>query len=74
MSSPYLGFIEETMRLKRFRQSTIKNYLQWIKRYILFHHKKHPKEMHDDEVQAFLSYLTNSKNVAPSTQPKHSTP
>ncbi|WP_428196116.1 phage integrase N-terminal SAM-like domain-containing protein [Aliivibrio kagoshimensis] len=36
------------MRLKRFRQSTIKNYLQWIKRYILFHHKKHPKEVHDN--------------------------
>lgn len=68
MSSPYLRFIEETMRLKRFRQTTIKNYLQWIKRYILFHHKKHPKDMHDNEVQAFLSYLVNSKNVAPSTQ------
>lgn len=43
-------------------------YVQWIKRYILFHHKRHPRDMAASEVTAFLSYLATEKKVAASTQ------
>jgi integron integrase len=40
----------------------------WIKRFILFHHKKHPKDMGKTEIEAFLSDLARTRNVAASTQ------
>jgi integron integrase len=43
-------------------------YVQWIKRFILFHHKRHPKEMGADEVSQFLSDLAVQRHVAASTQ------
>lgn len=55
MSPPYLAFIEEQMRLKRFRETTIRRDLAWIKRFILFNPKRHPKDMHNREVERFLS-------------------
>ena len=42
--------------------------MEWIKRYILFHDKRHPKHMGADEVEAFLSSLATERNVAASTQ------
>jgi site-specific recombinase XerD len=42
--------------------------LHWIKRFILFHGKQHPKDMGADEVRAFLSYLANQHHVATGTQ------
>ena len=43
-------------------------YLQWISRFILFHHRRHPREMGATEVTAFLSDLAVRRNVAASTQ------
>jgi hypothetical protein len=37
-------------------------------RFILFHGKKHPKDMGENEISTFISYLTVKKNVAASTQ------
>lgn len=68
MSSPYLLFIQEQMRLKRYAKRTIESYIYWIKGYINFNNKKHPIKCHDQEVEKFLSYLTNQLNVAPRTQ------
>jgi site-specific recombinase XerD len=42
--------------------------VDWIKRFILFHNKRHPKEMGAEEVQAYISYLANERQVAASTQ------
>jgi len=47
---------------------TEKTYLHWIKRYIHFHGKKHPKDMGPVEVKKYLSYLAADKRVAASTQ------
>jgi len=47
---------------------TERTYSDWIKRYILFHNKRHPKEMGAPEVEAFLTYLAVNKNVSSSTQ------
>src|SRR5207237_2164691 len=43
-------------------------YVDWIRRYILFHQKRHPNEMGEDEISEFLTHLAVEKNVAASTQ------
>ena len=68
MSSPFLSYISEQMRVKRYAKRTIETYLYWIKAYINFNGKCHPSLCHDQEVERFLSYLTNKRNVAPKTQ------
>lgn len=68
MSSPYINYIVEQMRLKRYAKRTIESYTYWIKAYINFNNKIHPIECHDKEVESFLSYLTNHMNVSPRTQ------
>jgi hypothetical protein len=55
-------------RLKHLSLRTEKVYLQHIKRFILFHDKRHPKEMGEAEIRAYLSDLAVNKNVAASTQ------
>jgi site-specific recombinase XerD len=47
---------------------TEQTYKDWIKRYILFHKKRHPKDMGAEEVQSYITYLANERNVASSTQ------
>ena len=43
-------------------------YLGWIKRFILFHGKRHPGELGETEIEAFLNHLAAESNVAASTQ------
>jgi len=43
------------MRLKHYAFRTEHTYIGWIKRFILFHDKKHPKDMGESEVEAFLT-------------------
>ena len=40
-----LDVVRETIRLKHYSYRTEQTYLDWIKRYLLFHQKKHPREM-----------------------------
>ncbi len=54
------------MRHYSLRTETV--YVSWIKRFILFHDKKHPVEMGVDHISAFLTYLAERRNVAASTQ------
>jgi integron integrase len=68
MPSPFLSAVTENMRMKHYAEKTIKAYLYWITSFIYYNQKKHPNECHDDEVQSFLSYLANQRNVAPKTQ------
>ena len=60
--------VRERLRVKHYSLRTEQTYLQWIKRFILFHGKRHPKDMGAPEVEAFLSDLATDKNVAASTQ------
>ena len=57
-----------TARLKHLSLKTEKAYLQCIKRFILFHNKRHPAEMGTAEIRAYLSYLAVERHVAASTQ------
>jgi site-specific recombinase XerC len=44
------------IRFKHYRIRTEEAYVQTIKRFILFHHKRHPQEMGADEVRRYLSH------------------
>ncbi|WP_286235652.1 integron integrase [Thalassotalea sediminis] len=68
MSSPFLTAVKEYMWTRRYAKRTIETYLYWIKYFIHFNNKQHPKNCHDQDVEKFLSYLSNSMNVAPKTQ------
>ena len=56
------------IRTKHYSMSTERAYVHWIKRYILFHNRRHPKDMHKKEIESFLTYLAVNKTVSPSTQ------
>ena len=60
--------IRTTIRLRGMSYRTEQTYCDWIKRFILFHGKRHPREMGTEEVRAYLAHLVNDRNVAASTQ------
>ena len=68
MSSVFLEYVKEQMWTRRYAKRTIETYLYWIKAYINFNGKVHPNQCHDKEVESFLSYLSNSANMAPKSQ------
>lgn len=70
MSPPrkLLDQVRDVLRTKQYSPRTEESYLGWIRRYILFHQKRHPAQMGAPEVTAFLSYLAIHEHVAPSTQ------
>jgi site-specific recombinase XerD len=63
-----LDRVRQAIRLKHYSYRTEQTYVSWIKRYILFHDKRHPKDMGVEEVRTFLSHLAVVDNVASSTQ------
>lgn len=63
-----LDQVRDGIRLKRYSRSTEKTYVHWIKRFILFHNKRHPLEMGECEIEAFLTDLAVHGKVAASTQ------
>lgn len=63
-----LDQVREVIRLKHYSIRTEEAYVNWIRRYILFHNKRHPREMGSLEIEAFLTHLAVNENVAASTQ------
>jgi integron integrase len=60
--------VREEIRARHYSRRTEEAYWQWIRRFILFHGKRHPAAMGAAEVTAFLSWLATSRNVAAATQ------
>lgn len=60
--------VRNKIRLKHYSIRTEQAYLDWIKRFILFHGKRHPKDLGGSEVEAFLTHLAVAGKVAASTQ------
>jgi integron integrase len=58
----------ERMRTRHFSLRTEKAYLQWLHRYVEFHHRRHPRELGAAEVGQFLSYLAVRRKVGAATQ------
>jgi integron integrase len=63
-----LDQVSEVMRFKHYSIRTERTYREWIKRFIVFHQKRHPREMGAFEVERFLSDLAVRGKVAASTQ------
>ena len=63
-----LDQLRATLRTKHYSYHTEKAYVFWVKRFILYHGKRHPLEMSEPEVEAFLSHLATDRDVAASTQ------
>ncbi|MGF1498802.1 MAG: integron integrase, partial [Elainellaceae cyanobacterium] len=63
-----LDQVREAIRLKHYSLKTEKSYIHYIRDFILFHNKRHPREMGAAEIRAYLSHLAVERNVAPSTQ------
>ncbi len=60
--------LRNAIRSRHYSLRTERAYLGWIKRFILFHHKQHPRDLGAVEVEAFLSHLAVHDSVAASTQ------
>lgn len=56
------------LRTRHYSIRTEQAYVDWARRFILFHHKRHPQDMGVIEVEAFLSYLAVERQVSASTQ------
>ena len=63
-----LDQVRELIRIRHYSIRTEQAYVQWIRRFILFHGKRHPRDMGAPELTAFLSDLALQRNVAASTQ------
>lgn len=63
-----LDQVRDRLRVKHYSIRTETQYLQWIRRFILFHGKRHPREMGAVEVEAFLTHLAVAGRVAAATQ------
>ena len=57
-----------SLRAWHFSPRTEKSYLAWIRRYVHFHHRRHPDTLGTAEVTRYLSYLATARNVSASTQ------
>src|ERR1017187_7270555 len=80
LPNPKLKFLDqcrEVMRFKQLSRRTEETYLQWIRRFILFHRRaggssgwiwRHPKDMGEPEVRVFLTDLAVRRNVSAATQ------
>jgi integron integrase len=60
--------LRERIRARHYSYRTEKTYCHWVRRFILFHGKRHPAEMGGPEVEAFLSHLATEHDVAAATQ------
>ena len=63
-----LDQVRDRIRVKHYSIRTETQYVQWVRRFILFHGKKHPRDMGAPEVEAFLTHLAVEGNVAAATQ------
>ena len=85
LPNPKLKFLDqcrEVMRFKQLSHRTEETYVQWIRRFILFHREpaavtdgplqkwiwRHPQDLGEAEVRSFLTHLAAERNVAVSTQ------
>ena len=68
-SSPkLLDRVRWQLRVKHYSVRTEQASVDWIRRYILFHRKRHPNQMSEKEITEFLTHLAVKKHVAASTQ------
>lgn len=67
-SSPFLSELRDILRVRNYSYATETAYVDWVKRYIRHHNKKHPASLDETHVVQFLTYLAVERKVSPSTQ------
>jgi len=63
-----LDQVSAAVRTRQMSRRTEKTYKSWIRRYILFHGKRHPRDLAEPEINAFLTHLATRRKVSASTQ------
>ncbi|MGH7444937.1 MAG: integron integrase [Longimicrobiales bacterium] len=63
-----LDQVRTAIRARQFSPRTEEAYVGWIRRYVLYHGKRHPAELDDSAVTAFLAHLAETRQVSASTQ------
>jgi len=63
-----LDQVRDVLRTKHYAYRTEQSYMDWIQRFMLFHNERHPQEMREAEVEAFLTHLAVEGHVSASTQ------
>jgi site-specific recombinase XerD len=58
----------EELQARHYAKRTVATYEQWLRRFLRFHHRRHPREMGSEEVNAFLTHLAVNLQVSASTQ------
>src|SRR5690606_2309471 len=67
-SPPLMDSVRAALRARHYSYLTEKAYTSWIRRYIIFHDRRHPRTMGSAEITAFLTHLAVDNRVAPSSQ------
>jgi integron integrase len=68
MSSKLLDAVREAIRVRHYSRRTERAYVGWIRRFVIFHGRRHPGDMGQQEVASFLSHLAVVDGVSASTQ------
>ena len=63
-----LDQLREALRARHYSRRTEQTYCSWVKRFIFFHNVRHPEEMAEPEINAFLTHLAVKEKVSASTQ------
>ena len=63
-----LDVAREKMRVRHLAYRTEQTYLHWIRRYVGFHGRRHPRDLGPEAVEAFLTHLAVGRKVSASTQ------
>jgi integron integrase len=66
--SPLLERVRNAIRVRHYSLRTEQSYIHWLRRFILFHNKRHPNKMGEPEISVFLTRLAVNRKVAASTQ------
>ena len=60
--------LREALRTRHYSPRTEQAYVSWVLRYVRFHRLRHPQELGEKEINAFLTHLAVKENVSASTQ------
>jgi len=63
-----LDQMRDALRTQHYSYRTENTYVEWVKRFVLFHNKRHPRDMGIPQVEAFITHLATERKVAASTQ------
>ena len=58
-----LDEVRGVLRIKNYSYRTEKSYIRWIRKFVLFHNIRHPRDMAEPEIKQFLNYLADNQTV-----------